>query len=72
MIKGKGVYSNADRYIFDIVISSYELNSAIKLIKQEDPNALSKYFRLNKLKDVSICAQLNKGLTNKLILLEIP
>ncbi len=39
MIKGKGVYSNADRYIFDIVISSYELNSAIKLIKQEDPNA---------------------------------
>lgn len=39
MIKGKGVYSNADHYIFDIVISSYELNSAIKLIKQEDPNA---------------------------------
>lgn len=39
MIPGKGVYSNADRYIFDIVISSYELNSAIKLIKQEDPNA---------------------------------
>lgn len=39
MIKGKGVYTNSDRYIFDIVISSYELNSAIKLIKGEDPNA---------------------------------
>lgn len=46
MIKGKGVYTNADRYIFDIVISSYELNSAIKLIKQEDPNAFIEVFPL--------------------------
>ncbi len=39
MIKGKGVFTNSDRFIFDIVISSYELNSAIKLIKHEDPSA---------------------------------
>ncbi len=39
MIKGKGVYTDKDKYIFDIVISSYELNEAVKLIKKEDPNA---------------------------------
>lgn len=39
MIKGTGVYSGTERYIFDIVISSYELSSAIKLIKQEDETA---------------------------------
>lgn len=39
MIKGKGVYTDKDKYIFDIVISTYELNEAVKLIKKEDPNA---------------------------------
>ncbi len=39
MIKGKGVYTDSDKFIFDIVISSYELNGAIKLIRKEDPNA---------------------------------
>lgn len=39
MINGKGVYSGSERYIVDIVVSSYELSSAIKLIKQQDPEA---------------------------------
>ncbi len=39
MIKGKGVYTDKDKYIFDIVISSYELNEAVKLVKKEDPQA---------------------------------
>ncbi len=39
MIQGKGVYTNKDKYIFDIVISTYELNDAVKLVRVEDPNA---------------------------------
>ncbi|MDD5884459.1 MAG: YitT family protein [Erysipelotrichaceae bacterium] len=39
MTKGIGVYTGTERYIFTIVISSYEVNEAMRLIKEEDPNA---------------------------------
>lgn len=39
MFKGIGVYTGQERYVFDIVISSYELKSAIKLVRGEDKTA---------------------------------
>ncbi len=39
MTKGIGVYTGTERYIFTIVISTYEINNALRLIKKEDPNA---------------------------------
>ena len=47
MIQGKGVYSGKERYIFNIVISTYELSKTIKLIKKEDPSAFIEVSPLN-------------------------
>ena len=37
MIKGEGVYSGKERYIFTMVVSSYELKNVIHFIKKKDP-----------------------------------
>lgn len=39
LIHGEGVYSGNPRYIFTMVVSSYELNEAIRLIKKKDPSS---------------------------------
>lgn len=39
MVIGKGVYTGSERYIFSMVVSSYELSSIINLIKKEDPSS---------------------------------
>lgn len=36
MVVGKGVYTGQERYIFTMVVSSYELSHLMKLIKKED------------------------------------
>ena len=37
LIKGEGVYSGKERYIFTMVVSSYELKNVIHFIKKKDP-----------------------------------
>lgn len=39
LIKAKGVYSDTDRYVIHIVVSTTEVKSAIKVIKQLDPES---------------------------------
>lgn len=39
MVVGKGVYSGKERFIFTMVVSSYELSHLMKLIKKGDANA---------------------------------
>ncbi len=39
MVVGEGVYTGKERYIFTMVVSSYELSQLMKLIKKEDDSA---------------------------------
>lgn len=46
MIKGTGVYSGKEKYMFVIVVSSYELPTLMKVIKREDPEAFTEVIPL--------------------------
>ena len=48
MIKGVGVYSGQDRYIFTMVVSSYEVNDLLKVVQKEDPSAFVQVVELNR------------------------
>jgi uncharacterized membrane-anchored protein YitT (DUF2179 family) len=48
MIKGVGVYSGLDRYIFTMVVSSYEVNDLLKVVQKEDPSAFVQVVELNR------------------------
>lgn len=47
MVVGTGVYTGKERYIFTMVVSSYELSHLIKLIKKEDSTAFVQVIPLN-------------------------
>ena len=39
IINGKGVYSGKERFVIKMVVSSYEVNHAVKVIENADPAA---------------------------------
>ncbi len=47
MVVGTGVYTGKERYIFTMVVSSYELSHLMKLIKKEDTAAFVQVIPLN-------------------------
>lgn len=47
MVNAKGVYSGKDKYVFTMVVSSYELPNLMKVIKREDPNGFAQVIPLN-------------------------
>lgn len=47
MVVGTGVYTGKERYIFTMVVSSYELSHLMKLIKKEDSTAFVQVIPLN-------------------------
>jgi len=47
MVNAKGVYSGKDKYVFTMVVSSYELPKLMKVIKKEDPNGFAQVIPLN-------------------------
>ncbi len=49
IIKGQGVYSGKDKYVIKVVLSSYEVKNAVKMIQTAEPNA---FIKVSELKQV--------------------
>jgi uncharacterized membrane-anchored protein YitT (DUF2179 family) len=39
ILQGTGVYTGEPRYVIEMVVSSYEVNEVVKIVKKEDPSA---------------------------------
>jgi len=39
ILQGTGVYTGEPRYVIEMVVSSYEVNDVVKVVKKEDPSA---------------------------------
>lgn len=48
MIKGTGVYTGQDRYIFTMVVSSYEVSELLKIVEKEDPKSFIQVVELSR------------------------
>jgi uncharacterized membrane-anchored protein YitT (DUF2179 family) len=48
MVRGEGVYSGQEKYIFTMVVSSYEVNEILRVIEKEDPSAFVQVVPLSK------------------------
>ena len=46
VIKGTGAFSKTEKYIIDIVLSSYEVKNAVKVIREADPSAFVEVMEL--------------------------
>lgn len=47
MVTGTGVYTGKERYIFTMVVSSYEVNDLLKIIRKADPTAFVQVIQLS-------------------------
>ena len=46
MVSGKGVFSSKDKFIIDLVVSSYEVKHTVKVIREADPKAFVEVMEL--------------------------
>jgi uncharacterized membrane-anchored protein YitT (DUF2179 family) len=47
MVTGTGVYTGKERYIFTMVVSSYEVSELLKIIRKADPSAFVQVIQLS-------------------------
>ena len=46
LIKGQGAFTGQEKYIFEIVISTYEIKNVVKVIREADPGAFIQIIEL--------------------------
>ena len=47
LVKGQGAFTGNEKYIITIVVSSYEVKQAIRVIREADPKAFVSVIELN-------------------------